>query len=262
MIPPDEPDGGALRVELLGSGGYHPTERRHTACLLLPELGLLLDAGTGAFRVHDRVAKGGLPSDRLDVVLTHAHLDHVVGLTFLFGLSREGRPVETVVHAERTTLEAVEQRLLDPQLFPIAPVTDFQPLSSILTLRNGARVTVIPLEHPGGSVGLRIDARGKSIAYITDTKTISPETIEAVRGVDLLLHEAYFEESKRELADLSGHCTAGDAARTARDADARRLVMVHVDPRADDADEARSLAEAQAIRPDAVYGTDGMVIEV
>jgi hypothetical protein len=65
-----------MRVEFLGTGGYHPNERRHTACVLLPEIGLAFDAGTSVFRLPPR-----LESKELDVFLSHAHLDHIAGLT-------------------------------------------------------------------------------------------------------------------------------------------------------------------------------------
>ena len=37
-----------MRLMFLGTGGYHPTESRHTACLFQPETGLVFDAGTGS----------------------------------------------------------------------------------------------------------------------------------------------------------------------------------------------------------------------
>jgi len=260
MTAPAALNRSALRVELLGSGGYHPTERRHTACVFLPELGLVLDAGTGAFRLHERVK--ALPSDRLDVVLTHGHLDHIVGLTYLFWLHRDGKPVETVVHATPEALAAVRDHLLAPALFPILPVTRFETLGATLKLASGAALRTFPLDHPGGSVGLRIDCAGKSLAYVTDTRPVGAETIEAIRGVDLLLHEAYFDSTCEQLAHESGHCTAAAAARTAVEAGAKQLVLMHINPRASEADEARALAEARAIFPTAEYGCDGMNISV
>ncbi|QDV75977.1 MBL fold metallo-hydrolase [Botrimarina mediterranea] len=254
------PNRSVLRVELLGSGGYHPTERRHTACVFLPELGLVLDAGTGAFRLHQRAE--ALTSNRLDVVLTHGHIDHIVGLTYLFWLHRGSEPVETVVHATPETLAAVREHLLAPALFPISPVTRYETLSESLTLASGARLTTFELDHPGGSVGLRIDHDGVSIGYVTDTRPIGEAAIEAIRGVDLLLHEAYFDASQAELAHDSGHCTAAAAARTAVAAGAKRLVMMHFNPRASEADEARALAEAREVFPTAEYGCDGMVMTI
>src|SRR5579872_4955850 len=67
-----------MRVCFLGTGGYHPNGRRHTASILLPEIGVALDAGTSLFRVPER-----LSTRELSIFLTHAHLDHIVGLPCL-----------------------------------------------------------------------------------------------------------------------------------------------------------------------------------
>ena len=61
-----------MKLHLLGTAGYHPTQRRHTACLMLPEVGLVLDAGTAMFRIRDLIQ-----TRHLDIFLTHTHLDHV-----------------------------------------------------------------------------------------------------------------------------------------------------------------------------------------
>ena len=72
-----------MRLILLGTTGYHPNDRRHTPCLLLPECGVMLDAGTATYRAGEY-----LTGPELDIFLTHAHLDHVVGLTYLFSVMR------------------------------------------------------------------------------------------------------------------------------------------------------------------------------
>ena len=45
-----------MKLLLLGTSGYHPSEQRQTACLMLPEVGIVLDAGTGFFRVRQHRA--------------------------------------------------------------------------------------------------------------------------------------------------------------------------------------------------------------
>ena len=42
-----------MRGVILGTGGYYPNERRHTTCVMLPEIGVVFDAGTSFFRVPD-----------------------------------------------------------------------------------------------------------------------------------------------------------------------------------------------------------------
>src|SRR5205085_7229541 len=104
----------AMKLIALGTAGYHPTERRQTACFLLPELGTVLDAGTGIFRLREHLA-----TPQLDIYLTHAHLDHVAGLTFLLDVFN-GKPMERVtIHALPDKLEAVDKHLLDELIFPV-----------------------------------------------------------------------------------------------------------------------------------------------
>ena len=107
-----------MRVQILGCGGYFPNERRHTACYFLPESGTVLDAGTGTFRLLDRMV-----SEELDLFLTHAHLDHIVGLTYLL-LPISQRHLKTVrLYGTDKTLDAVrlEMSLRDRQQQSAAP---------------------------------------------------------------------------------------------------------------------------------------------
>src|SRR3569623_881759 len=104
-----------LKLHLLGTSGYHPTERRQTACCMLPEAGIVLDAGTGFFRIRELLA-----APTLDIFITHAHLDHVVGLTFMLSTLWQ-RSVERVrVHGAAEKLAAVREHLLDEAMFPAA----------------------------------------------------------------------------------------------------------------------------------------------
>ena len=102
-----------MKLVLLGPGGYYANERRHTACLMLPELGLVLDAGSGLFRLRDY-----LVTDRLDVFLTHAHLDHVLGLTYLLDVVPPNVLERTTVYGSANKLDAIRTHLFCDTLFP------------------------------------------------------------------------------------------------------------------------------------------------
>src|SRR5688572_18584575 len=131
-----------MRVLLLGTTGYHPTDTRQTACVLLPDLGIAFDAGTGMFRVGRH-----LTTDTLDVFISHAHLDHVVGLTYFFTLLYEKPVRQITVHGDGKKLEAVRENLFAEAFFPVKPTFQWQPNQPVTTLANGARLNSFPLIH-------------------------------------------------------------------------------------------------------------------
>jgi ribonuclease Z len=100
---------------------------------------------------------------------------------------------------------------------------------------------------------------GKSVAYCLDTRPCAM-SVQLARDVDLLIHEATYTEEFASEAQQYGHSTAAQAARTARDAGARRLLITHFSTRF--ADPAPLLQEARAIFPDTILAEDLMEIEV
>ncbi len=100
---------------------------------------------------------------------------------------------------------------------------------------------------------------GKSVAYCLDTRPCAA-AIELARGVDLLIHEATYTEELAAEAREYGHSTAAQAARTARDAGARRLLITHFSTRYPD--PAILLEEARAIFPETILAEDLMEIEI
>lgn len=244
-----------MQIRMLGTGGYHPNARRHTACVLLPELGLAFDCGSSAFRLQHEVR-----GDELDIVLTHAHLDHICGLTYLLVpmLTKQWQAVR--VHADAPTLAAVKTHLFSQPVFPVLPAFEFRELTGNLTFRD-AKLTHMPLAHPGGSRGFRLDfAEGSSLAYITDTMVDGTYT-EFIRGVDVLIHECYFPDLHAEWCAKTGHSHTSQVAHLAREARVGRLYLTHIDPQRTD-DDPLDLAAARAIFPETFLAEDEMTIEV
>ena len=215
-----------MKLVFLGTTGYHPNDQRQTACLLIPSCGVMLDAGTGLYR-----AAGYLAIDTLDIFLTHAHLDHIVGLTYLFNLVH-GRPLLRVrVHGEAEKLTAVEEHLFATAVFPKRPEMTMVPLTGPVPLAGNGRLTYFPLDHPGGGVGFRLDWPGHSMAYVTDTTAkVGADYLAAIRGVDLLVHECYFRDSESAWAETTRHSWTTAVAELARASGARRLLLVHINP--------------------------------
>jgi ribonuclease BN (tRNA processing enzyme) len=245
-----------MKLLLLGTTGYHANQCRHTSCFLLPECGVMLDAGTGMFRAAD-----WLRTPELDIFLTHAHLDHCIGLTFLWS-TIDVHPLQCVrVHGEAEKLSAIDEHLFAPLLFPKKPALDLVPLEGPVALPGDGRLTYFPLKHAGGTVGYRLDWPGHSMAYVTDTTaSLEAPYVEKIRRVDLLVHECYFPDAQAELALHTCHSHTTPVAQVAREADVGRLVLVHVNPLAREADPI-GLEVARAIFPRTELGEDLMEVE-
>ncbi len=218
----------------------------------------MLDAGTAVFR-----APAHITTESLDIFLTHTHLDHVAGLTYLFNTLSQTKLTTVRVHAEEAKLRALEEHLFSEHLFPKRPPYEAVPLDarSTVELAGGGRLTSFPLEHPGGALGFRLDWPGHSMAYVTDTwGDAAAEYLRDIEGVDLLVHECFFSDDRAEWARTTGHTHTTPAAEIARRIGAKQLVLIHINPLSTD-DDPVGLDTARAIFPATVLGEDGLEVE-
>jgi ribonuclease BN (tRNA processing enzyme) len=238
-----------MKLILLGTAGYHPSDTRETACIVLPELGLMFDAGTAVYRLRDYV-----PAERLDIFITHAHLDHIVGLTYLFDALPRDLLSSVGVYGEAEKLDAIRDVLFAELLFPVPAPFEFHPLDGPVTLPGGGIVS-------GGAVGYRLDLPDRSMAYVSDTiASLDADYIEAIRGVDLLLHEAHFVTEDVEMINRTGHSHVLAAAKVAAAAEVKRLVLVHLNPLLKDESEI-DIDEARRAFANTDIGADRMELE-
>ena len=226
---------------------------------MLPELGVIFDAGTGLFR-----ARNLIQTDTLDIFLSHVHLDHSIGLTFLYDILYEKEMGRVTVHVAEDKIDAIRSHLYNRLLFPVEPNFEIEPFQGDnYQIGESTTVDVFPLEHhPGGSHGFRLNNDGKHIAYITDTVAGDDACyLEAVRGVDALIHECYFPDGWEDKAKLTGHSCLTPVAKVAKAAEAKSLYLVHINP----LDESESPLDIESVKPifeNVVVAEDQLVIEL
>ena len=204
---------------------------------------LTLDAGSGLWGMT-RIHEGG-PFEGT-ILLSHLHWDHMIGLPFFGAGDRAGSRVDVFVPAQdgkdgKTLLT----QMMSPPAFPITPdglngSWTFTAIEPGRFTTDGFEVVATEVEHKGGrTYAYRVDNGDTSIAFAPDHAPalgIHEASVEALRGVDVLIHDAQYVESERLRADDYGHATIADAVAFAERIEAGALVLTHHGPhRTDDA---------------------------
>ena len=209
---------------------------------------LVLDAGSGIRRLGEQVG----PNDgRIDVLLTHLHLDHLQGIGFFLPLFAGTGEVHvwgppSISASLRTRLG----RYLSPPLFPVRVrdlgrrvVLHDAPAEPVRIGPFTVRADLIL--HPGSTAGYRITEADRTIAYLPDHEpalggTRVPDSgrwtsgYELAKDADLLLHDAQYTVEEVRTRIGWGHSSIEQTVAFAELAGTRRLVPFHHDPSHDD----------------------------
>ncbi|KXB02324.1 hypothetical protein AKJ45_00090 [candidate division MSBL1 archaeon SCGC-AAA261F19] len=100
---------------------------------------------------------------------------------------------------------------------------------------------------------------GRKIVYADDTRP-SKQIVQISQGADLLIHDGTFAGELQEIAAEAGHSTVEEAAKIAKEAGVRQLVLTHISPRHTNSSKLEK--QAQGIFPDTVIAHDLMELEV
>lgn len=242
-----------MKINLWGVRGSIPTTSPdnayyggNTSCADVWEDGwlLVLDGGSGIQRL---TINNKLENNRIDILLTHLHLDHIQGLGFFHQLFDP--TMEVHIWGPTGSSRSLHSRLsryLSPPLFPVR----IRELPCKLTLHEigNSIFNIGPFTiqsayviHPGPTVGLRVNGRHSVFAYmpdhepalgasgmIEDKKWISGFDIAA--NADLLLHDAQYTQLEYENKIGWGHSSIDDAGLFASLTGAKHVLFSHHDP--------------------------------
>jgi ribonuclease BN (tRNA processing enzyme) len=207
---------------------------------------LILDLGTGLRALgdylQDPLRAEGVPL-RASALLTHLHYDHVMGLPFFAPMRVPGAELDVYGPSqEGTSLKEALSGIVQPPFFPIHMADldgdlRFHDLDGDNDFTIGAiGVKVRSVPHIGHTLGFRIEAEGRSVAYLSDhqapieRRSVDHGVLVLCDDADLVIHDAqYTDEEFVNLPDW-GHSTAAYALHVARESGARRLSLFHHDP--------------------------------
>lgn len=238
----------------------------------------VLDAGTGARPLGATI---GPDAQRVDLLLSHLHMDHIQALGFFAPLFTEGLEVHIWGPAS-TTLDIHERlgRYLSPPLFPVR----LRELPCDLTLHNAPldRFEIGELSlsadlicHPGPTLGYRITHNKKTLVYMPDHEPalgfrgFSLEKdwtsgYAVAEGADVLIHDSQYTDDEYGAHVGWGHSAISHTLLLAEATCVKRLVTMHHDPsHNDDAlDAIHADARERARGFEVVAGVEGLSFEV
>ncbi len=265
------PRDGVLRLTVLGCGGSMPIGRKDrilfggaTSCYMVQagEDCVFLDAGTGILS-----APASLPYPPL-ILLTHLHLDHVLGLGTYPRLLMNGEKTYLCLSAKnvkqaREKLDA----LFSPPFWPLSLMDykgELELVPPSFPMRHGAmRIDCMEGRHPGGCLVFRISCGEKSIVYATDYEHDNGESAELesfARGTDLLLYDGQYRPEEYNDRKGFGHSTGQKGIELMERCCAKRLLLIHHDPGCTDADLLER--EKRIGRQNVRFAREGEVIEL
>jgi ribonuclease BN (tRNA processing enzyme) len=239
---------------------------------------IVLDAGTGI-----RPLGQTIPDDvkRIDILVTHLHMDHLQGLGFFDPLYRTGIEIHVWGPPSTTlSLHARLSRYLSPPLFPVR-LRDMPCRPELHDARHyfrigGMRVRADRICHPGATVGYRLtDTNGSCLAYLPDHEPALGQRqfpgsgdwtsgFDLLRHADLLIHDAQYADEEYPEHVGWGHTSVGQLASLASLAEVRRLMPFHHDPGHGDAklDEMMAAIADGAPSVEVVPGREGMRVDI
>jgi phosphoribosyl 1,2-cyclic phosphodiesterase len=211
------------------------------SCLAVgPDEIIILDAGTGILELGNKLTSGknGNPL-KVHLLLTHFHLDHIMGLPFFNPLFAEDTQIVFYSSVSESETKGLLQNLMQDRFFPL----DFLDTPSSKTFKQIPKegfmigdvgISWCYLNHPQGSVAYRLDLEKQSIVMATDTE--HPETgvdknlIKLCKEADILVYDAMYTTEDYPTYKGWGHSTWQAGAELAKEAGVKSLYLSHLNP--------------------------------
>lgn len=229
---------------------------------------IIFDAGSGLYDLGKDFSR--FPKV-MHFLITHLHLDHIMGLPFFSPLWNKQYTVN--IYSQNNDLEkTIRGKLLHPPLFPVSANSEnsnlvFHEITPGKSIQiESSIISTIPLNHPGGATGYRLEAEGRSICYITDVEHdpehLDENLIKFVGGCDVLIYDASYTKEEFQKLRGWGHSTNIRAAEISKAANVKQLALFHQNPTHDDSVSSRLEKESQAIFKNTIAAYQGLKLEI
>ncbi len=247
----------------------------NTSCLEVEagDLHIILDAGTGIRNLGKKFFTREVKKTHL--LLTHTHWDHINGFPFF----APAFSPDCEIHIKAGHLKAIGgiQNVIANQManptFPVpleamnANMT-FEDFSAGETfdLSDDVKIRTAPLNHPNGATGYRVEHKGKSFCYISDTEHVPGELdqniLKLIEGADVVVYDSTYTDEEFPARIGWGHSTWTEGMKLCKAANVKKMVIFHHDPDHTDDFMVKLEAEATSTWDRIIVAKDGMELDV
>jgi phosphoribosyl 1,2-cyclic phosphodiesterase len=234
---------------------------------------VIFDAGTGIRNLGNWLLRKDVNEAHL--LLSHTHWDHINGFPFFSPAFHQDKSF-TIMAGHAFEDGGIKQIMAGQMAMPNFPVP-LEAMQSSLSfedfkagdnfkLHNNILVRTVPLNHPYGATGYRLEYRGKAMCYVTDTEHVpgkpDENVLSLIEGADLVIYDSTYTDDEFPNKVGWGHSTWQEGIRLAQLADAKMLVIFHHDPDHEDGFMKRLEAESRAAWSGAIVARENMRINI
>jgi len=239
-----------MELEFWGVRGTTPVSGKdklkyggHTPCATATGAAgeiLIIDAGTGIKDLGERLmAEADTQDLELHVLLTHFHLDHIIGLPFFAPLYSSKTVITFYSPSSPQETEKTLRGVMMGRYFPVdfketASRKNFVKVPEDSFSIGKLKIFLCPLHHPQGSVAYKIAENDGSVVFATDTEPpeqgMDERLISFIKGVTYFIYDAAFTPEEYRMRQGWGHSTWLEGTKLARQAGVRNLLLSHFNP--------------------------------
>ena len=236
-----------VRGSIACPGANHIRYGGNTSCLEISCGGekIIFDAGTGMRNLGHWLLKKNIK--RATILMSHTHWDHISGFPFFAPAFHPEYEFEIMAGHLRSDLN-IRNVFSGQMTHPFFPVplevmkakvsyTDFK-AGEDLNLSPRIKIKTAMLNHPDGATGYRIEHRGKSLCYVTDTEhmigTPNQSILALIEGADLVIYDSTYTDKEFPAKIGWGHSTWQEGVRLCKAANVKSLAIFHHDPEHED----------------------------
>lgn len=248
----------------------------NTSCIEVSAGGerIIFDAGTGIRSLGQWMLKKDVK--RAHLMLSHTHWDHINGFPFFTPAFMPDRSFEIMaghVDADEGGIRKVLSGQMAQPFFPVPleamrgklTFSDFS-AGDDFKLSENVHIRTMPLNHPNGATGYRVEHRGKSVCYVTDTEHVpgkpDENVLALIEGSDLVIYDSTYTEAEFPEKVGWGHSTWEEGVRLCRAANVGMLAIFHHDPTHDDSFMEALELEARQTWSGAMVARENMRIDL